>query len=143
MLTQFKFSGIKLLGLREMSCTWFWRSGWWTTKNVWQLQEGIFTSGEWRCVLCCDEVRLNKWNTGNWTLMQRGIWPQRPLCLLLSSIPSCLPPCGKNSHKNPPTFCRNTWPGFPLIPVYTWINPKLTLGTAVYSWPYKFKYKMH
>jgi hypothetical protein len=126
-----------------MSWTWFWRSGWWTTKNVWQFQKGIFTSGLWHGAPCYHVVRLNKWSSMNWTSIELGVWPQRPFCLFLSSPSSCLPPCEQNNHKNPLTFCGNTWPGFPVIPVYTWINPKLTLMTAGYPWPCEFKYEMH
>lgn len=126
-----------------MSLTWFWRSGWWTTKNVWQLQNRVFTSGSWHRALCYDVVGLNKWSSVNWTSVELDVWPQRSICIILFSIPSCLPPCGQRRHKNPLAFCRNAWPGFPVIPVYTWINPKLTSGTAGYAWPCELKYEMH
>lgn len=125
-----------------MSWTWFWRSGWWTTKNVWQLQGDIYICS-WHRALCWDEGRLNKWSSVNWTSTEVGTWPQSPWCLFLSLIPSCLPPCGKNNHESPLAFCRNTWPGFSVIPVCTWIDPKLTLGTAGCAWPCEFKYEMH
>lgn len=98
----------------------------------------------WLMALCflpwCNQG--DKWSSVNWGSIEFGIWPRRPLCFFLSSLFSCLSPCGQNNHKNSPVFCRKTWPGFHIIPVCTWINPKLTSGTAGYSWPSEFKYDL-
>ena len=124
-----------------MSWTWFWRSGWWTTENVWQLPKGVFASGSWHCTLA---VMKSGWKVEHCERNLNRSWHLTSEVFLPFYPPSPPPPTsGRNNHKSSLAFCRNAWPRFCVISVYTWINPKLTLGTAGYSWPCEFKYEMH